>query len=61
MTSALLLVLISVARHVIPMAVRNQPNSVDSQRPLKFVSKTLLFYSFTVMVINSNYIISMFC
>ena len=55
MKSALLLVLISVTQHVIAMAVRNQPNSVESQRPLKFVSKTLLFCSFTVMVINSNF------
>ena len=47
MTSALLLVLISVTQHVIAMAARNQPNSVESQRPLKFVSKTLLFCSFT--------------
>ena len=41
MTSVLLLVLTSVTWHVIAMAVRNQPNFVESQRPLKFVSKFL--------------------
>ena len=40
-TSALLLVLTSVTLHVIATPVRNQPNSVESQRPLKSVSKHL--------------------
>ena len=38
-TSVLLLVLTSVTRHVIALAVRNQPNYVESQIPPKSVSK----------------------
>jgi len=40
-TSALLLVLTSVTLHVIATPAKNQPNSVESQRPLKSVSKHL--------------------
>ena len=38
-TSVLLLVLTYVTQHVIALAVRNQPNYVESQVPLKSVSK----------------------
>ena len=42
-TSVLLHALTSVTLYVIAMAVRNQPNSVESQRPFKCVSKHLSF------------------
>lgn len=41
-TSVLLHALTSVTLHVIAVAVKNQPSSVENQRPLKSVSKLLL-------------------